>query len=154
MVIVNPKDISIGTHTNFQRGCVIESWHFHNRDEFGSMIVGDNCNFGEYTHITTTNRVEIGNGVLTGRFVVITDNSHGREDYSDIDLSPEKRDVTSKGPTIIEDNVWLCDKVAVLPGVRIGEGAVIAANAVVTKDVPAYTVAAGIPAKIIKVISK
>lgn len=152
MVILNPKDISIGCNTNFQRGCVIESWHFPYRKKCGRMVIGNNCNFGEYTHITTINRIEIGNGVLTGRFVVITDNTHGREDYSDIDLRPEEREVTSKGPTIIEDNVWLGDKAAILPGVRIGKGAVIAANAVVTKDIPAFTIAAGVPARVIKEI--
>ncbi len=152
MVILNPQDISVGHHTNFQRGCAIESWHLPYMKQYGNMFVGDDCNFGEYTHITTINRVEIGNGVLTGRFVLITDNSHGKEDYSDFDLAPGKREVTSKGPTIIEDNVWLGDKVAVLSGVRVGKGAVIAANAVVTKDIPPYTIAAGVPARVIKEI--
>ncbi len=152
MTVINPQDITIGYHTNFQSGCVIESWHFNNMTKRGSIFIGDNCNFGEYTHITTINRIEIGDGVLTGRFVLITDNSHGREDYSDIGLPPENREVTSKGPIIIEDSVWLGDKVTVLPGVKIGKGAVIAANAVVTKDIPAYTIAAGVPAKIIKEI--
>jgi acetyltransferase-like isoleucine patch superfamily enzyme len=150
MVIVNPQDMIIGKHTNFQRGCVIESYHFQYMEKYGSLEVGDNCNFGEYTHITTINRVQIGNGVLTGRFVVITDNSHGRDDYSDIDMPPVNREVFSKGATIIEDNVWLGDKVAVLSGVRIGKGAIVAANAVVTKDVPQYTIVAGVPARIIK----
>ncbi len=152
MVIVNPQDITVGNHTNFQRGCVIESWHFQYMNEYGSITIGDNCNFGEYTHITAINSVKVGNGVLTGRFVVITDNTHGKLDYSDIEKRPEDREVSSKGPTIIEDNVWLGDKAAILPGVRIGKGAIIAANAVVTKDIPAYTIAAGVPAKIIKVI--
>ena len=51
---------------------------------------------------------------------------------------------------MVEKNVWIGDKATVLPGVSIGEGAIIAANAVVTKDVPAYTVVAGCPAKAIK----
>ena len=51
---------------------------------------------------------------------------------------------------MIGDNVWIGDKATVLPGVTIGDGAVIAANAVVTKDVPAFTVVAGNPARIIK----
>ena len=152
LVILNPQNITIGSHTNFQRGCVIESYHFQYMKEGGSMIIGDNCNFGEYTHITTTNKIVIGNGVLTGRFVLISDNTHGRADYSDLNLRPEEREVTSKGPIVIEDNVWLGDKVAIMPGVRIGEGAILAANAVVTKDIPAYSIAAGVPAKIIKEI--
>jgi acetyltransferase-like isoleucine patch superfamily enzyme len=64
--------------------------------------------------------------------------------------APIKRSLFSKGPVIIGDNVWIGDKATILPGVSIGNGAVIAANAVVTKDVPAYSVAAGNPARIIK----
>lgn len=62
--------------------------------------------------------------------------------------------VTSKGPVIIGSNVWFGDKATILPNVTIGDGAVIAANSVVTKDVPAYSVVAGNPAKIIKQVNK
>lgn len=58
--------------------------------------------------------------------------------------------MVSKGPVIIEDNVWIGDKATILANVTIGKGAVVAANSVVTKDVPAYSVVAGIPAKVIK----
>ena len=57
-----------------------------------------------------------------------------------------------KGAVIIEDNVWMGDKVSIMPGVRIGKGSVVAANAVVTRDVPDNTVVGGVPAKIIKQI--
>lgn len=56
----------------------------------------------------------------------------------------------SKGDVTIGDNVWIGDKATVLPGVTIGDGAVIAANTVVTHDVPAYSVVGGNPARIIK----
>ncbi len=58
----------------------------------------------------------------------------------------------SKGAVIIKDNVWVGEGVAILSGVTIGENAIIATNAVVTKDVPANSVVGGIPAKIIKII--
>ncbi len=64
------------------------------------------------------------------------------------------RPVKSKGSIVIGDNVWIGDKATILPGVIIGDGAVIAANAVVSKDVPAYCVAGGNPAKIIKQAKK
>ena len=60
------------------------------------------------------------------------------------------RPVVSKGSVIIGNNVWIGDKATILPNVTIGDGAVIAANSVVTKDVPAYSVVAGNPAKVIK----
>lgn len=151
--LLNPGDISVGNNTSFQKGCMLESWHLPNMDKHGSISIGNNCNFGEYTHLTTTNSISIGNGVLTGRFVLITDNSHGLTDGSDIETEPELREVVSKGPVVIEDNVWLADKVSVMPGVTIGKGSIIAAHSVVTHDIPAYTVAAGVPAKIVKKLS-
>lgn len=82
--------------------------------------------------------------------MTITDNSHGNTDIDNLKLKPIDRKIFSKGPVIIGNNVWIGDKATILPNVTIGDGAVIAANAVVTKDVPAYCVAAGNPAKIIK----
>lgn len=92
----------------------------------------------------------IGNGVLTGKWITITDNSHGETDKVSLEMKPTKRPITSKGPVVIGDNVWIGDKATILPGVTIGEGAVIAANAVVTKDVPPYSVVGDNPAKVIK----
>jgi acetyltransferase-like isoleucine patch superfamily enzyme len=59
-------------------------------------------------------------------------------------------DALSKGPTIIEDEVWIGFGVNILSGVKIGKGAIIAAGSVVTKDIPAYSIAGGVPARIIK----
>ena len=67
-----------------------------------------------------------------------------------MNISPYCRPLISKGPVIIEDNVWIGEKVSIMPGVHIGFGAIIAANAVVTTDIPSYCVVGGIPAKIIK----
>lgn len=67
-------------------------------------------------------------------------------------LPPLFRPLFSKGPVIIGKNVWIGDKATILPGVTIGDGSIIGANSVVTKDVPAYSVVAGNPAKIIKTI--
>ena len=116
-----------------------------------SVIIGDNVSLGEYCHITAIESVKIGNNLLTGRFVTITDNSHGLTDLKSLKLPPSKRPIVSKGAVTIKDNVWIGDKVTILPGVTIGEGAVIAANSVVTKDVPPYSVVGGIPAKILHI---
>jgi acetyltransferase-like isoleucine patch superfamily enzyme len=82
--------------------------------------------------------------------VTITDNIHGETDYATLQTPPFQRMVTSRGPVIIGDNVWVGDKATILPNVTIGNGAVIAANTVVTKDVPAYSIAVGNPARIIQ----
>ena len=101
-------------------------------------------------YITAINNITIGNNILTGKWVTITDNSHGEVTLEQMHQDPLKRPVVSKGPVHIGDNVWIGDKATILPHVSIGDGAIIAANAVVTKDVPPYSVAAGNPAKIIK----
>lgn len=113
------------------------------------IIIGDNCSLGDYIHITAVKCVSIGSGCLTGRFVLITDNSHGKTDMDTLHIQPTKRKIVSKGPVHIGNNVWIGDKVTILSGVTIGDGAVIAANAVVSHDVPPYTVVAGVPAKVI-----
>ena len=87
--------------------------------------------------------------MLTGKWVTITDNSHGETDKDTLGMRPQKRPVTSKGPVIIGNNVWIGDKATILPGVTIGDGAVIAANAVVTKDVLAYVVVGVNPSNVI-----
>lgn len=139
--------ISVGSGVIMNDGIMLTAWpHLGNP----SIIIGDNCSFGAFNHITCINRIEIGSGVLTGKWVTITDNSHGETDRLTMDIPPAMRPHTSKGPVVIEDNVWICEKATILPGVRIGKGAVVAANAVVTKDVPPYCVVAGIPAVVIK----
>jgi acetyltransferase-like isoleucine patch superfamily enzyme len=94
----------------------------------------------------------LGNGVLTGRWLTITDNSHGKIDSESFLVPPVKRFLYSPGAVLVDENVWIGDKVTILPNVHIGKNVIIGANAVVTKDIPANCVAAGNPAKIIKVI--
>lgn len=86
--------------------------------------------------------IEIGNNVLIGQQVVIATLNH--------DLSPEKRANMIPAPVRIGNGVWIGAHATILPGVTIGNGAVVAAGAVVTKDVPENTVVGGVPAKIIK----
>ena len=64
------------------------------------------------------------------------------------------REVISKGAVIIGKNVWIGDKATVLPGVTIGDSVIIGANSVVTKDIPAYSIVGGNPAKIIKTLQE
>lgn len=151
-----PECISIGEHTSFGDWLYLTAWKEYDIVEGQKQLlspeltIGKDCNFGAFNHITCTNKISIGNRLLTGKWVTITDNSHGRTDRETLMTAPIKRSLFSKGPIIIGDNVWIGDKATILPGVSIGNGAVIAANAVVTKDVPAYSVAAGNPARIIK----
>lgn len=115
-----------------------------------TIIVGSHCNIGEYNHISACNKVEIGNGLLTGRFVYIGDNAHGGLSFEESSIPPIKRKLRTKGPVIIGNNVWIGDKTTILGGVTIGNNVIVAANAVVTKDVPDNCIVGGVPATIIK----
>lgn len=149
--LIGSKHISIGQNTGFGDGLFLTVWDHYQDQEFTPTVkVGKNCWFGLYCHITAVNKILIGDNLLIGKWVTITDNSHGNTDYESLIVPPTKRPIISKGPVIIGNNVWIGDKATILPGVTIGDGAVIAANTVVTKDVPPYCVCAGNPGIIVK----
>ena len=154
-LIVGYKYISIGERTTIGKHIQLTAWECHNGKLYSpSISIGSNCQIGAYNHITAINKIVIGDGVLTGKFVTITDNSHGKPgDLCDINISPIKRVVYSKGTVEIGDNVWIGDKATILSNVKIGEGCTIGANAVVTKDIPPYCIVGGNPAKIIRKIT-
>lgn len=103
------------------------------------VFINSGCRFQDQGGIT------IGDGALIGHNVVMATINH--------DLDPQRRSDILPAPIVIGRNVWLGANSTILPGVCIGENAVIAAGAVVTKNVPADTVAAGIPAKPIRDIT-
>lgn len=103
-------------------------------------------------HIAAVNRVELHDNVLLASKVYISDHSHGEINADHIRLPPRLRPVVSRGPVIIEADVWIGEGAVILPGVRIGRGAIIGANSVVTRNIPPYSTAAGAPARVLKVI--
>lgn len=150
-LIVGSKYITIGSNTSFQRLTYLTAWDRYGRQKFTPEIsIGNNCDFGAFNHITCVDKIFIGNGVLTGKWVTITDNGHGGTSYQDMQIRPQERTLVSKGDINIGDNVWIGDKATILSGVHIGKGSIIGANTVVTHDVPPYSVVVGNPAIIIK----
>ena len=145
------RRISIGHHTTIQPHCVLGCWEKYGQQVFSpSLSIGHDCTIGEYTQISTCNKMTIGDGLLTGRFVYIGDNAHGSLSVEESQIPPQQRPLVSKGEIIIGNNVWIGDKATILAGVHIGDNVIIAANAVVTKDVPSNSMVAGVPAKVIK----
>lgn len=145
------KNVSIGHHTYVDSHVILGCWMKCGEQEFSpSITIGNNCHIGGYNHITACNKITIGDGLLTGRYVYIGDNSHGGLSWEEASIPPLKRKLVSKGEVIIGNNVWLGDKVAILAGVHIGNNVIVAANAVVTKDVPSNCIVAGVPARIMK----
>lgn len=154
-VLQGGKYITIGNNVILGSKGVLTAWDRYKGEKFHPEIsIGDNTSIGEDFHITAINKVIIGNNVLMGKKITITDNSHGKTELRMLDLPPKDRPLFSKGHVVIEDNVWLGDKVTVLAGVKIGKNSIIGANSVVTSIIPANCVAAGVPAKIIKIIQE
>ena len=145
------KRISIGDQTCIQSHSVLGCWEKYGDQCFSpSITIGNHCSIGEYNHITACNKITIGDGLLTGRYVYIGDNAHGGLSWEEAEIPPIKRSLLSKGEVKIGKNVWIGDKASVLAGVTIGDNVIVAANSVVTKDVPNNCIVAGIPARIVK----
>lgn len=127
--------------------CRIEAFSKGVSDQ--TMVFGENLNIGDFCHIASLERVEFGKDVLIGSSVFISDHDHGTVTFSDLSIAPTARPLISS-PVVIEDNVWIGEKVVILKGVRVGRNSVVAAGAVVTKNVPPYSVVAGVPAKVVR----
>lgn len=126
---------------------------------FGSVVIHgpkEKFSIDATSHLKSDTLIECGGGVCIGRYfhtgrgLTIFSTNH---DYDGGDAIPYGEGKIAK-PVVIEDCVWCGANVTILPGVTVGEGAVLAANAVITKDVPAMAVVGGNPAKIIKYRNK
>lgn len=147
------KNITIGDNVIMGHNIVLETNSSYGEQTFSPIIsIGNNTSFQDDCHITCINKIIIGNSVRVGRKCLFSDNAHGASDISLMDMDPLRRPLTSKGPIVIEDNVWVGEMCCVMPGVTIGRGSIIGANAVVTKDVPPYSVVVGPAGKIIKTL--
>lgn len=151
--VKNPQYITIGD--NFFAGSRfrIEAWDKYAKDTFTPNItIGNNVIFNTDIHIGCINSIQIGDNCLFGSRIYITDHHHGEATVQMLNIPPKDRPLISRGPVVIKNNVWVGEGVAIMPNVTIGENSIIATNAVVTKDVPANCVVAGVPAKVIKEI--
>lgn len=149
--IRNSRFVKLGKGFTSGRGCRIEAYPLSGTKN-PAILIGNNVQINDYVHITSSESVTIGNNVLIASKVYISDVSHGsykKDNSSAPEVSPAERELITS-PVTINDNVWIGDGVCILPGVTIGYGSIIGANAVVNKDIPPKSIAAGIPAKIIK----
>lgn len=149
----NATAIRIGAFTHI-RGELITFGHG------GKIVLGEYCYLGEQSKIWSAVSVTIKDRVLIAHNVNIFDNSTHpvnpkarHEHYKEIITSghPRKIDL-SEEPVVIMNDAWIGCMSIILPGVTIGEGAIVGAGSVVTKDVPPYTIVAGNPARIIREI--
>jgi len=138
------EGIELGVKTVLQRG----SWLYccGVDGEAASLRLGKGCVFGYNNHITAVRDVRIGDHVLTANNVYISDNLHA---YEDISRPVMHQPVRFKHSVSIGDGCWIGENACII-GARIGKNCVIGANAVVTHDIPDYSVAVGIPAVVIR----
>ena len=124
---------------------VIESFACIN-NAVGDVMIGDHTRIG--LHNTIIGPVEIGSHVNLAQGITVTALNHN---FDDTEKRIDEQGV-STNPVTIEDDVWVGANAVILPGVTIGNHCVVAAGAVVTKDVPPHSLVAGVPAKVIKKI--
>jgi len=136
-------DVRLGDRVHLYRGTIIE------------VGAGGSVHIGADTHVQAGCNLKGFLGSVTiGRNVQIAPNcgfSPYEHNFEDRSAAIKSQGIRSAGDIVLEDDVWLGLGVAVLEGVRIGKGAVIGAGAVVTKDIPAYAIAVGVPARVIRV---
>ncbi|MBJ82836.1 MAG: sugar acetyltransferase [Acidimicrobiaceae bacterium] len=110
------------------------------------VIIGDRCLIGRGSAIVGHYRIDIGDDVFTGMNVYITDQNHGYEDIA----APIGIQDPEDDPVVIGSGSWIGSGAVVLPGARLGENCVVAANSVVRGEFPSYSVVAGVPAKVVR----
>ena len=126
---------------------VVESYCCVN-NAVGDVIIGDNSRIG--IHSTIIGPVCIGNHVHLAQGITVTALNHN---FADPDRRIDAQGISTQ-PVVIGDDVWIGANAVILPGVTIGRHCVVAAGAVVTKDVPDNTMVGGVPAKVIKTLAR
>ncbi|UBF27341.1 acyltransferase [Kovacikia minuta CCNUW1] len=135
----NRGKIQIGEKTELSQGAILECWG-------GSILIEDNVFIGPYTVIYGQGGVRIGKDSLIAMHCRILSSTHAIPERN----APIRHQPNILQPTTIGEDVWLGGSVTVLGGVTIGNGCVVGAGAVVTKDLPPYSIAVGVPAKVVR----
>jgi len=140
-----PGGIGIGDRTVVMHNSILHVFNFRGLPHAG-ITIGRDGFIGEANVIRGQGGVTIGNDVYTGPLVQILAVNHV---YTDPDRPIREQGITAQG-IVIEDDVWLAAGAIVLDGTHIGRGSVIGAGAVVTEDIPPYSIAIGSPARVVK----
>jgi lipopolysaccharide O-acetyltransferase len=145
--------IEMGEDFSAEPGLWLEAVVTHNSQTFlPKIVIGRQVRVGRFAHIAATHLVRIGDNVLMGSNVLITDHNHGQysKQHTFPNIAPYLRPLDDNRQVTIGDNVWLGDSSIVMPGVSIGACSVIGAHSVVLESIPPYSIAVGIPATVRK----
>ncbi len=143
---LSKRGIVFGNRCTVKSGAMIRPTNALLGEAGEGLHVGDHSNIGAGAYIGCSGFIEIGNNVMMGPKVNLMSENHA---FTRTDI-PMKQQGVSRSFIKIEDDVWLGVGCSILAGVTVGEGSIVAAGAVVTQDVPAFSVVGGVPAKIIK----
>ena len=138
----NWSDITLEKDVALDDGVVLITGGKPKRDK---IRIGSGTYVNRYTIFDGHDSLTIGRRVMIGPHCYFTDGDHGTNPGSSVQSQAMKI-----APVIVEDEAWIGAHVTVLPGVRIGKGAVIGAGSVVTRDIPAMSVALGVPACVVR----
>jgi acetyltransferase-like isoleucine patch superfamily enzyme len=126
---------------------------YANQPHTPDLLLGNDINLSANVHIACLHRIHIGDGLLSGSNVLISDHTHGiytGPSQSPPNTIPAQRPLHSAGDITLGRNVWLGDGVCVLAGAHIGDGAIIGANSIVRGIIPPATIAVGAPARVVR----
>jgi acetyltransferase-like isoleucine patch superfamily enzyme len=142
---LSAEGVILGNNVTILRNTVIECTG--NIKNMGvGLVIGDDVGIAQNCFIQVRGKVTIGSHVMFGPNVSIFSENHG---FTNLE-TPMISQPTIRGEVIIEDDVWLGTRSVILSGIRIGKGSIIAAGALVNRDVPPYSIVAGVPGKVIK----
>ena len=140
------RGVWLGDGVTIGRGASIRPSSYYGHDLGEGLRVGEGSAIGAYSWIGASGHVSIGRNVLFGPRVVIIPENHV---FESTELTIKEQGVV-RADVVIEDDCWIGCNVTILSGVTIGRGSIIAAGAVVRADVPPYTIAGGVPARVLK----
>ncbi|MFA6567754.1 MAG: acyltransferase [Victivallales bacterium] len=144
-------DIHVGDNCTVAENGWIQGIREYSGKKFSPRLeIGNGTYIGRNSHIMACLEMKIGRNVVFADGVYVTDNLHG---FRNMNMPIMEQELDTPGPVVIEDEVWLGEHVCVMPGVTIGRHSVVGSNSVVTKTVPPYSVAVGVPARVIKTMN-
>lgn len=142
---VSQKGIHLGDNVTIGRFAMIRPSGYYGREPGMGLYVGNRSSIGQNCFIGCSGWIQIGNNVMMSPGVMLFAENH-LFDRTDM---PMKDQGVRREPIIIEDDTWLASGSIILSGVRVGRGAIVAAGAIVTEDVPPGAIVGGVPAKVI-----